>query len=325
MGKIRLCRLVVMLVLLHGLPVSAQQPARVPRIGFLFIGSSDQPHLESFRQGLRDFGYVENKNIVIEYRYAEGKNDALPGLAAELVGQKLDVILATTPQAGRAVVQASSTIPVVVVGFDAVRVGLAKSLAQPGGNLTGVSSNAGPGMIGKRLELLQETVPNIKSVGLIMPHDSETREETSEVTKNAAKSLKLQLEIIYMKNGADIDRSFESLKKLHVGALHLPTGPLTTLNSKRLIELAVKLRVAAIYPNRNLVQEGGLMSYGVNFGDVYRRAATHVDKILKGTKPADLPIEQPMKFELVINLKAAKQIGLTIPPNVLARADRVIK
>jgi putative ABC transport system substrate-binding protein len=303
----------------------AQPSAKTPRIGFLFIGSRDQPHLESFRQGLGDFGYVENKNIFIEYRYAEGKNDALPGLAADLVAQNLDVILTTTPQAARAVLQASSAIPVVITGFDAVRVGLAKSLAQPGGNLTGVSSNAGLGMIGKRLELMKETVPNVKIVGLIMDPNSPTREETSELTKTAAKSLKLQIEVIPMKNGMDIDRSFEPLKNLRVGALHAPAGPITTLNSKRLIDLAVKLRAPAIYPNRNLVEEGGLMSYGVNFAELYRRAAAYVDKILKGRKPAELPIEQPMRFELVINLKAAKQIGLTIPPNVLARADRVIK
>ena len=303
----------------------AQQSVRMPRIGFLFIGSKDQPHLEQFRQELRNLGYVEGKNIAIEYRYAEGKDDTLPALAAQLVALNLDVILTTTPQASRAVLQASRTIPIVATGFDPVRIGLAKSLAQPGGNLTGLTSNAGPGMIGKRLELLKETFPKIKIVGVLTNLTSETREGTDELTKTAAKALGLQIHHHYIKDATDIDRSFDVLKKLRVNALHVPLGSVTTLNSKRLIELAAKLRVPAIYPTQNLVEEGGLMAYGVNFGDLYRRAAIYVDKILKGKKPIELPIEQPMKFELVVNLKTAEQIGLTIPPNVLARADKVIK
>ena len=325
MNKLLIRGLLTILVALSTAFAQAQQPAKIPRIGFLFFGSKDQPHLESFRQGLREFGYVEGKNIFVEYRYAEGKSDALAGLAADLVAQKLDVILTTTPQSSRAVIQASSTIPVVITGFDAVRIGMAKSLAQPGGNLTGLSSNSGPGQIGKRLELVKETFPNTKVVGLIMDPAAEMREETTDITKSAAKSLQLQIPLIYVKDPADIERSFDGLKKLGVNALHLPNGPITTLNSKQLIDLAVKYRVPAIFPTGNLVEAGGLMAYGVSFSDLYRRAAAYVDKILKGRKPADLPIEQPMKFELVINLKSAKQIGVTIPPNVLARADRVIR
>jgi putative ABC transport system substrate-binding protein len=206
-----------------------------------------------------------------------------------------------------------------------VRFGLAKSLAQPGGNLTGLTSNAGPGITGKRLELLKETFPKIKIVGVLTNLTSETREGTDELTKTAAKALGLQIHHHYIKDASDIDRSFDVLKKLRVNALHVPAGSVTTLNSKRLIGLAAKLRVPAIYPTQNLVEEGGLMAYGVNFGDLYRRAAIYVDKILKGKKPIELPIEQPMKFELVVNLKTAEQIGVAIPPNVLARADRVIK
>jgi ABC-type uncharacterized transport system substrate-binding protein len=303
----------------------AQQPANIPRIGFLFIGSKDQPHLESFRQGLRDLGYVEGKNIVIEYRYAEGKRDALPALAAELVALNLNTILTTTPQASRAVLQATSTVPIVITGFDPVRIGLAKSLAQPGGNLIGLISEAGYGMTGKRLGLLKEAFPNVKIVGLLTNPTSETRESTLDLTKTVAKALGLQIHPIDVKDGADIDRSFEPLKKLRVNALHPPADSITTLNSKRLIALAAKLGVPAIYHTPILVEEGGLMAYGVNFSELYRRAAGYVDKILKGRKPVDLPIEQPKKFDLIINLKAAEQIGLTIPPTVLARADRVIK
>jgi putative ABC transport system substrate-binding protein len=305
--------------------VQAQQAAKMPRIGFLFIGTKDQPHLESFRQGLRELGYVEGKNIVIEYRYAEGKNDALPALAAELVALNPDAILTTTPQASRALVQASSAIPIIMTGFDPVRIGLVNSLAQPGRNLTGLTSDAGPGMMGKRLELLKESFPKIKIVGLLTDAASEARESSSNLTQSAAKALLLQVKVVQLKDGADVERYYQSLKNLRVDALHMPPGSLTTLNSRRLIDLAAKLRVPAIYHTRIIVEEGGLMSYGVNFADLYRRAATYVDKILKGRKPTDLPIEQPMKFELVINLKAAKRIGLTIPPNVLVRADRVIK
>jgi ABC-type uncharacterized transport system substrate-binding protein len=305
--------------------IHAQQPAKMPRIGFLFIGSKDQPHLESFLQGLRDLGYSEGKNIAIEYRYAEGKRDALPALAAELVALNLDVILTTTPQASRVVLQATSTIPIVITGYDPVRIGLAKSLAQPGGNLTGLTSTAGPGMTGKRLELLKEAFPKIKIVGLLSNPLSETREESLDLTKSAAKALGLQIHYHDIKEGADIDRSFNVFKKVRVNALHVPNSAIPFLNSKRLIELATKLRVPAMYSTQILVEEGGLMSYGVNFADLYRRAATYVDKIVKGRKPADLPIEQPMKFELVINLKAAKQIGVTVAPNVLARADKVIR
>ncbi len=305
----------------------AQQPAKIPRIGFLFIGSKDQPHLESFRQGLRDRGYAEGKNIAIEYRYAEGKLDALPALAAKLVALDVDVIVTTTLQASRVVLQATSKIPIVAVGSgDPVRDGLVKSLARPGGNLTGLTSSAGPGMIGKRLELLKEAVPTIRVVAAPWsPAAGQIAGVELEEAKTAAKALGIQIRPYEIKSAEDIDRAFDALKKLRANALLIPGAPLMTQNSRRIAELALKLRLPSIYQTRQFVEDGGLMAYGVNFADLYRRAPTYVDKILKGAKPADLPVEQPTKFELIINLKTAKQIGLTIPPNVLARANRVIK
>ena len=307
--------------------VEAQQPGKIPSIGFLFIGSKDQPHLESFRKGLRELGYVEGKNIVIEYRYAEGKPNALPVLAAELVGLNLDVILTTIPQASRAVLQATSTIPIVLVGAgDPVRDGLVKSLARPGGNLTGLSSTAGPGMVGKQLELLKESVPKMKVVAMLWnPEAGQFASVAIEEAKTGAEALGLQIRPYEIKSTEDLNRVFDDLKKTHANALLIPGGPVVTRNSRLVAERVTKLRLPSISNSRQFVEDGGLMAYGVNFADLYRRAAVYVDKILKGRKPADLPVEQPKKFEFIINLKAAKQIGITIPPNVLARADRVIR
>jgi ABC-type uncharacterized transport system substrate-binding protein len=283
--------------------------------------------LESFRQGLRDLGYFEGKNIAIEYRYAEGKPDALPALAAELVGLNLDVILTTIPQASRAVLQASRTISIVVVGAgDPVRDGLVQSLARPGGNLTGLSSTAGPGMVGKQLELLKESVPKISVVAMLWnPEAGQFASVALEEAKTGAKALGLQIRPYEIKSTEDLDRALRDLKKPRASTLLIPGGPVVTRNSRRVVERVTELRLPSISNSRQFVEDGGLMAYGVNFADLYRRAATYVDKILKGWKPADLPVEQPMKFEFVVNLKAAKQIGLTIPPNVLARADKVIR
>jgi putative ABC transport system substrate-binding protein len=318
---------IVLTVALCGAMAHAQQPAKIPRIGFLFIGSKDQPHLESFRQGLRNLGYIEGKNILIEYRYADGKPDALPALAAELVGLNVDVILTTVPQASRAVLQATSTISIVVVGAgDPVLDGLVKSLARPGGNLTGLSSNAGPGMVGKQLELLNESVPKISVVAMLWnPEAGRLAGVAIDEAKTAAKALGLQIRPYEIKVAGDIDRVFDDLKKTRADALLIPGGPVVTRNSKRVAVRVTKLRLPSMSNSRQFVEDGGLMAYGVNFADLYRRAATYVDKILKGRKPADLPVEQPMKFELVVNLKAAKQIGVTIAPTVLARADEVIR
>ena len=319
--------LLAFLFLATSAPTQAQQAKKIPRIGFLFVGSKDQPHLEAFRQGLRDLGYVEGKNISIEYRYAEGKPDALPTLAGELVGLNVDVILTTTLRASRAAAQVTSTIPIVGVGIgDPISAGLVKSLARPSGNVTGLSNSAGPGLWGKQLELLNEAVPRISLVAVLWNIDVDRLASVmNEEVKTAAKALRIQIRPYEIKSAADIDRAFDDLKKNRAQALLITAGPVMTRNSKTISELATKLHLPAMYNTRQFVEDGGLMAYGVNFADLYRRAATYVDKILKGRKPTDLPVEQPMKFEFVINLKAAKQIGLTIPPNVLARADRVIR
>lgn len=313
-----LSNMVVAALLTVGLIAEAAQPAKPPRIGFLFIGSKDQPHMEKFRQGMRDLGYAQGKNILIEYRYAEGNADAVPWLAAELVALNLDVILSTTPAANRALLQATSTIPIVSVGGSVD--GLVKSLAQPEGNLTGVTANAGPGMWGKRVEILKEAFPKIRVVGML-GGGSGTNEDASA----GAKVVGVQVRPVEIKNTNEIDRLGDELRKIRADGLLIGVGPIAILNLRKIAELAGKLRLPAMSQSPQYVDEGGLMAYGVNFGDLYRRAATYVDKILKGRKPGDLPIEQPMKFELVINLKAAKQIGMEVSPNVLVRADRVIK
>jgi putative ABC transport system substrate-binding protein len=314
-----LSNVVVAVLLTVGLIAEAAQPAKTPRIGFLFIGSKDQPHMEKFRQGMRDLGYAEGKNILIEYRYAEGNAEALPALAAELVALNLEVILSTTPAANRALLQATSTIPIVSVGGSVT--GLVKSLAQPEGNLTGLTANAGPGMAGKRVEILKEAFPKIRVVALLGGAGGANLEDASAVGKVVG----VQVRGIEIKNLNDIDRLGDELRKLRANGLLIGANPVAIQNLRKIAELAAKLRLPAISQTPQYVEEGGLMAYGVNFGDLYRRAATYVDKILKGRKPADLPIEQPMKFELVINLKAAKQIGMEVSPNVLVRADRVIK
>ena len=319
--------LVALFVLVLGVVAQAQQPTKIPRIGFLFSGSNDQPHLPSFRQGLHDLGYIEGKSIAIEYRYAAGKPDALPGLAAELVGLNVDVILTTTPLSSRAALQATSTIPIVGVGAgDPVLEGLVNSLARPGGNLTGLSNVAAPGMVGKLLELLKEASPKASVVAVLWNAGAgEFAGAGLEEAKTAAKVLGVRLRPYEIKSVGDIERAFDDLKKSQVNALLIPGGPVMTQHSKRIAELATKHRLPAMYNSRQFVENGGLMAYGANFGDIYRRAPTYVDKILKGRKAVDLPVEQPMKFEFIVNLKAAKQIGVTIPPNVLVRADKVIK
>jgi putative ABC transport system substrate-binding protein len=305
----------------------AQQPQKVPQIGFLFSGSKDQPHLKSFLQALRELGYVEGKNIQVAYRYAEGRNDALPGLAAEFVTRQVAVILTTTAEGNRAALKATSKIPIVSVGGgDPVALGTARSLADPGGNLTGLSSTAGPGIMGKRLELLKAAFPNVVSVSYLWNPDARDIGPMGlEDAQTGAKVLGLQLRPIEIRNVSDTNRAIEELKARLPHALMVSGGPIMMRNSSRIVEIAATLRLPAMYSSPQFVENGGLMAYGVNFAHLYRRAAYYVDRILKGAKPSDLPVEQPSKFEFVINLKTAKQIGLTMPPHVLARADRVIK
>jgi putative tryptophan/tyrosine transport system substrate-binding protein len=324
MVKKTIVALLISLALASVHPTEAQQAGKIYRIGVLFFGSRNQPHLESFLRGLRELGYVEGKNIVFEYRYAEGKSDRLHELAAELVRLKVDVIVTTTSGSANAAQQVTETIPIILTTGDPVGTGLAASLARPGGNVTGLSVLL-PELSGKRLELLKETLPKITRVAVLWnPTDTALQPAFKEI-EVAAQAYTLQLHSIEVRSTEDIDTAFVGMKKARLNALLIILDPLTTLHSKRIVELAAKNRLPGMYPTRQFVEEGGLMAYGINIGDLYHRAATYVDKVLKGAKPADLPVEQPTKFEFIINLKTAKQIGVTIPPNVLARADKVIK
>ncbi len=305
----------------------AQQPARIPRIGILVAASAsfNLPRVEAFRQRLRELGYVEGKNIVIEYRYAEGKLDRLPDLVAELVQLKVDVIVTAGGTATLAAKKAGVTMPIVFgnVG-DPVGTGIVSSLARPGGNITGLSMMA-PDLDGKRLELLKEAFPKIARVAFLwVPVDSRGNLALTEM-EAAAKALGLKLQSLEVRVLEDFDGAFARAKR--DGAQALITFPSALVNTaqRQLLDFAAKNRLPAMYPYSEFVEAGGLMSYAPNIADLFRRAATFVDKILKGAKPADLAVEQPTKFEFVINLKAAKQIGLTIPPKVLAQADKVIK
>lgn len=317
--KITVLTLCALLFALCG-SVEGQQTPKIPHVGILFIGGRDQPHLESFKQGMREHGYSEGKNIVYEYRYAEGKYDRLPDLAADLVQKKVDVIVTTSSVSALAARKVTNTVPIVMTTGGALERGLAESLAKPGGNVTGLTVLAAD-LSGKRLELLKEAFPKSRRVATLWSRVGLGFKET----QDAAKALSVPLYPIELRQADDIDKAFEEMSKAHVDSLLVVLSPLVTLQSKRIAELALKHRLPGMYPTRQFAEEGGIAAYGPLISDLYRRAATYVDKILKGRKPADLPVEQPTKFEFVINLKAAKQIGVTIPPNVLARANQVIK
>jgi putative tryptophan/tyrosine transport system substrate-binding protein len=314
-------------VLAFTLSVEAQQPPPVIRVGFLHAGSMSVrlPHLEAFRQGLREHGYFEGKNLAIEVRFAEGRLDRLFDLAGELVALKVNVIAAGTTRAMQAAKKTTATIPIVMVGAsDPVSSGLVDGLARPGGNVTGLSLLATE-LGGKRLELLKESLPKIQRVGVFDSGSGGTFALQLNETETAAKALGVQLQLFKLKNADDFDATFSRLAKERIDALTVPTAPLFDANIKKFADLTIINRVPTIYGFTEFVDAGGLMSYGPSLPDIYRRAATYVDKILKGRKPADLPVEQPTKFEFVINLKTAKHIGLTIPQSVLYRADRVIR
>jgi len=314
----------VVALTLCGARAEAQQTKKVPRVGILFIGSRNQPHLEAFKQGLRERGYTEDKHIVLEYRYAEGNNARLSELAAELVRDKVDVIVTTATVSALAARAVTKTIPIVMTSGNPLETGLAASLAKPGGNVTGLTVLSSD-LSGKRVELLRETFPKTTRIAALRsPQEYEAMPGYKE-TQEAAQALSLRLHSIEVQSANDFEHAFAQMEKARDGALIVILSPLVTLNSRRIVELALKYRLPGMYPTKQFADEGGLMAYGPLIGDLYRRAATYVDKILKGAKPADLPVEQPTKFELVINLKTAKQIGVTIPPNVLARADKVIK
>jgi putative tryptophan/tyrosine transport system substrate-binding protein len=307
--------------------VEAQQPKKIPRIGFLSASSPSviSARLEAFRQGLSELGYVEGKNIVIEWRSSERKLDRLPALAAELVRLKVEVIVTGGGSSTRAAKEATSTIPIVMAqDDDPVASGFVDSLARPGGNITGLSTVA-PELSGKRLELLKEIVPRLSRVAVLGTSTSPGNAQNLKELELAAGVLAVKLQYLDVLHPKDIETAFRAAGKGRADAVLTLPSPILNLHRTQLAELAVKNRLPMIYAQPEYVEDGGLMTYGVSFSDLGHRAATYVDKILKGAKPADLPVEQPKKFEFIINLKAAKQIGLTIPPNVLVRADKVIK
>ena len=304
----------------------AQLPKKIPLVGFIVPGShsSYAARIEAFQQSLRNLGYVEGKNINIEYRYAEGKFDRVPDLAAEMVRLKVDVIVTGDTPAIQAVKQTTTTIPIVMGNVaDAVAAGLVDSLARPGGNITGLTTLA-PDLDGKRLELVKEMLPTRARVGFFWDPTSTGMKIRFNEVQAAARALEIALQSLEVRNPKELDGAFEAVTREKLGALMAP-NTIVLAYGKQIVEFAAKNRLPLIYDTREFIDDGGLMSYGPSFPDLWRRAAVYVDKILKGTKPADLPVEQPMKFDLLISLKTAKQIGLTIPPNVLARADKVIK
>jgi ABC-type uncharacterized transport system substrate-binding protein len=323
------CLALCALLFAHSFPAAAQQPKKVPRIGYLVGGdaASDSARSEAIRLALGELGYIEGQNIAIEYRYGEGKRDRLPELAAELVRLKVDVIV--TPTAGpiQAAKNATKTIPIVMMGLpaDPVKEGFIESLARPGGNVTGVTTISRE-LGGKRLELLKEAVPRLARVAVLYDRAIPNSViEVKEVLPVAARALRLTIQPWEVRAANDFDRVFAAMGKQRLDGLYMLGGGLMNANRKRIVGFALKNRLASLHSLREFVDAGGLMYYGADLADSYRRGATYVDKILKGAKPADLPVEQPTKFELVINLKTAKRIGLTIPQKVLARADRVIQ
>jgi ABC-type uncharacterized transport system substrate-binding protein len=307
-------------------PAEAQQPAKIPRIGVLISGrpSIASRRIQAFKSGLRELGYVEGKNITLEYRYAEGKVESVSDLAADLVRLKVDIIVTDTSNATQAAKNATKIIPIIfTTANDPVGDGQVDSLARPGGNLTGLSILA-LDLNGKRLELLKEAFPNISRLGFLT-RIGPTSEQRFKEAETVAKGLGLQLQYVAAKDAEDLENTLDVAKRARVQALLAHPSSFVATNRTRIIDLSIKNRLPVIYGSGDHAEAGALMSYGPDLVDNYRRAGTYVDKILKGAKPADLPVEQPIKFELVINLITAKQMVVIIPANVLARADRVIK
>jgi putative tryptophan/tyrosine transport system substrate-binding protein len=316
-----------MLLALNVLAEAQQATKKIPRVGFLSLNPAtvQKDRLEAFREALGKLGYVEGQNINIEYRYADNKPERMPGLAAELVHLNVDVIVTTGSSATRPAKDATTAIPIVMMSDnDPVGSGFVTSLARPGGNITGLTNISGD-LGDKRLELLKEIVPRLSRVAVFRDLTNVTEGIGVDEIEPTARVLKIQTQRFELAKVEDFDSQFQAIMKWRPGGLMIAGGPLMNEHRKRLIEFATKNKLPAMYNRDEFVEAGGLVSYAPSFIDLTRRAATYVDKILKGTKPSDIPVEQPMKFEFIINLKAAKQIGLTIPPNVLVRADRVIR
>ena len=305
------------------LAVEAQQAGKVWRIGFLRSGHPPENYIAGLKQGLREQGYVPDQNVIVEIRATDGSVDQLPGLAEELMRSRVDVVLASAAPAALAVKRATVSVPVIFVGvFNPVELGLVSSLARPGGNITGLAANAAD-LAGKRLELLRGIVPRLRRVAVLWHPANPTNPIQLKGAQDAARTLGVQLELVSIQGPDDFDALTKAVRGAD-GLLQLES-PLFVTYRTRLAELASRSRLAAIFSQREYVEAGGLMSYGADFHDLYRRAGQYVGKILNGTRPADLPVEQPTKFELVINLKAAKALGLTLPPSLLQRADQIIE
>ena len=321
--------LIAVMLLAVAVIAEAQQPKKIARIGYV-SGSGDPktpgPNIEAFRQGLRDLGYIEGKNILVEYRFMEGTVASIPNLVAELVELKVDMLVVPPLLAIRAAKQVTKTIPIVMVAsFDPIKTGIIDSLAHPGGNITGLATLTRE-VGGKRLEMLKEAVPGITRVGLLADADAPISAIAFKEYEAVASALKIKLQSLEVRGpNPDLEGAFRAAAKGRANAVIAVSRPLLSRYPKEIAELTIKNRMPLMCDTSAYVEAGCLMSYSTNSADQYRRAAYYVDKILKGAKPADLPVEQPTKFELVINLKTAKQVGLTIPPNVLARADKVIK
>jgi ABC-type uncharacterized transport system substrate-binding protein len=320
--------LFVVVLLAVSVIAEAQQPKKVPRIGYLGNTASGQAGalgMKTFRERLRELGYIEGQNITIEPRYWEGKVERLPDLAAELVRLNCDVIVTTGTEAAQTAKNVIKTIPVVMAfGSDAVRRGIVADLARPGGNITGLTS-IGSELNGKRLELLKEIVPKLLRVGYLWTPTNPDADYQVKETETVARSLRLAIQSLEVKGPDDFEGAFQDATQKRAGALLVAGGGFFAFHQKRIVDLAKKSRLPAMYNNNQYVEVGGLMTYAEDRPDQHRRAAEYVDRILKGAKPADLPVERPKKLELIINLKAAKQIGVTIPQSVLYRADKVIK
>jgi putative ABC transport system substrate-binding protein len=313
-----------LLLAAHSVAVDAQEPKKIPRIGF--VAGTAGPSVGAFQRGLRDLGYIEGKTILIEYRYTERKEDRIPGLVDELLQLKVDVLVSLQVPALLAAKQATKTIPIVmVITGDPVAAGLVNSLARPGGNVTGVTRLMRE-LSGKRLELLKEAIPTIARVGVLSDANNVTSINLFKEYESAARALKIPLQSLEVRGpNPDLEGAFQAVAKARISALITVRNPVLIRNSKRIAELAIKNRLPSMCEGSDFVEAGGLMSYAGNDAENFRRAAVYVDKILKGKKPADLPVEQPTKFEFVINLKTANALNLTIPQSVLFRADKVLR